>query len=210
METMVEKDKELTLEEELTRRIEHIRTFTTSSYSDIGDLAKLLEERAIPFVQEHIKTTEDGVPVDDTPDLALRIKELVMQAQDLLANPPAQIQCPSLPPEELKKFIVDFLDGKIFSSVHVAPDDVEGLRSAFMVVALGGTGNIYPGSIALIYEYLARAMPTGINGNPCFMSCRFMNHEDWFKAREILKKEEQRRRDRDADIDAELGLKDKP
>lgn len=36
----------------------------------------------------------------------------------------------------------------------------------------------YVESIGMIYEYLDKAMPMGINGQPCFMSCVFLSKED--------------------------------
>jgi len=36
----------------------------------------------------------------------------------------------------------------------------------------------YVKSIGMIYEYMDKASPMGINGQPCFMSCQFLSKED--------------------------------
>lgn len=36
----------------------------------------------------------------------------------------------------------------------------------------------YIESIGMVYEYMSEASPMGINGQPCFMSCKFLSTED--------------------------------
>lgn len=83
---------------------------------------------------------------------------------------------PDLSEEDLKTFVTDFLAGKIFTDRQVrnGPD----IPMVFMVLALGGLEGLTKeqvDNIGLVYEYLDKAAPRSINGEPIFFSCRFLN-----------------------------------
>lgn len=80
---------------------------------------------------------------------------------------------------ELRKLAMDIHDGKVFTSGNIQnPSD---LPMVFMVIALGGFANLSKEeaeNIGLIYEYMDKAGPRSINGNPCFMSCRTLTKKE--------------------------------
>ena len=42
--------------------------------------------------------------------------------------------------------------------------------------------------VGVVWEYLNKSLPRGVNGNPMFMSCRIMHKEDWKRATKALDK----------------------
>lgn len=104
---------------------------------------------------------------------------------------------PRMDNKALAQFVMDFLDNKLFSSVHIRDYDLPHMMgSIFMVLLLGGLSN-FPQSemenIGLIYEYYDKRCPLGVNGYPTFASCHIMHKEDWAKALKMIEKEEERR-----------------
>lgn len=81
--------------------------------------------------------------------------------------------------EEARKIAEDIYKGLIFTDRHL--QDPEELKSVFMVLMFMKDEDINklkgnpPG---LIYEYMDRAFPRGINGNPIFMSMQLLSKED--------------------------------
>jgi len=104
-----------------------------------------------------------------------------------------------MPEEELAKFVLDFCDGKIFSSAHISKEqDGHILGMVFMPLSLGALSNYTEEeikNIGLVYEYYDKAGPRGINDYPMFFSCRMMTSGDWAKASQAIKREEERRKD---------------
>ncbi len=81
--------------------------------------------------------------------------------------------------EEVKKIAEDIYKGLIFTDRHISnPND---LTSVFMVLMfmeekdINRFKNNPPG---LIYEYMDKAGPMTINGNPIFMSMQLLSKED--------------------------------
>jgi hypothetical protein len=102
---------------------------------------------------------------------------------------------PETPEEQtarLKRFVLDFCDGRVFSNVHCEkPKDV---RMVFMVLALMSPEQIDElGDVGLIYEHMSQAGPMAINGMPTFFSCRTLTREEWDRARVAIQAELDRR-----------------
>lgn len=91
--------------------------------------------------------------------------------------------------EELKQIAMDLVDGKIFSILQLKnPSDVD---MVFMPIALGAFSELTKEQIediGLIYEYLDKAGPRAVNGNPCFMSFQYLSREPSMKVLELAKK----------------------
>lgn len=104
---------------------------------------------------------------------------------------------PKMPRAGLAKFVMDFCDGKVFTSAHVHDSQTENLlHIIFLPLALGGLHGLYEHevkNIGLIWEHLSQAGYRGINGYPTFMSCRLMHKDDWDTARKAIKREMERR-----------------
>lgn len=100
---------------------------------------------------------------------------------------PAEL--PDYPEAEVKQIAVDLFHGKIYCDRHLhSPDD---MPRVFMIVGLGAFADhpkSYIESIGLVYEYLDKAMPRGINGQPMFMSLKLLNRSDTNKMFEIYNK----------------------
>ena len=80
-------------------------------------------------------------------------------------------QTPEEETEMLRRFVLDWCDGHIFSDRHM--DDLHHLPMVFMVLAFGGKDAI-PKDAALVYEHVSAAERMSINGMPTFFSCRFL------------------------------------
>jgi len=84
--------------------------------------------------------------------------------------------------QELVKIAEDIHAGQIFTDRHIAPGvRQEMVPMIFLPIALADAKmakRIKKDKPALVYEYLDKAGPRGINGYPIFMSCRFLNKED--------------------------------
>lgn len=79
--------------------------------------------------------------------------------------------------KQLKQIAVDIVDGKVFTSMHLEPHDMELLSLVFMPFAFDGLKDFPPekrDNIVLVYEYLKDAGPRSINGHPMFFSCNFI------------------------------------
>jgi hypothetical protein len=103
------------------------------------------------------------------------------------------MQIGRLDDDELRKFVVDCLGGRIFTSAQVR--DFDHVPMVFMVVALGGLSQFSAKSmndIGIIYEYIEKAGPRSINGYPTFFSFRVLHVLDWEIALKMLVAEEKR------------------
>jgi len=103
----------------------------------------------------------------------LKLNEEIKAAQQL--NGP----CPSRPEEELKQLARDLQAGHIFTDRHMSEWDRKNIGMVFMVIMFMDQKDFYiPESIGMIYEYMSKAMPRGINGMPTFTSVHFLNVDD--------------------------------
>lgn len=100
-----------------------------------------------------------------------------------------------LQPDELRKFVDDFVSGRVFTSAHLRESD--DIAMVFMPLALGalaGWSDTGLKQIGVLWEYLDKAGPMVINGLPCFFSFRILNADDWATARAAILREQERRK----------------
>ena len=85
--------------------------------------------------------------------------------------------------KELKQLSIEVYEGRVFTDRHCkTPDEIS---SSFMILALAGLDvlkerqreDLEKGD-GLIYEYVDKAMPMGVNGRPIFMSMRVLDKKD--------------------------------
>jgi hypothetical protein len=103
---------------------------------------------------------------------------------------------PETPEEQtarLKRFVLDFCDGRVFSTVHCEPRDAP---MVFMPLALMSPEQIKElqgANVGLIYEHIDKAGPRSINGMPCFFSFSTLSREEWDRVRVAIQAELERR-----------------
>lgn len=108
---------------------------------------------------------------------------------------------PDMPKEDLKAFVLGACDGTIFTSAEVRKPDCPSL--VFLPLAFGmfeGWSDASRQRVGILWEYLHKALPRGINGYPCFGSCRMMNVDDWKRAHKAIVNEMHRRKTLDMDL----------
>lgn len=108
------------------------------------------------------------------------------------------LEVPRMSEEDLKKFVLDFLAGQIFTDKHINPNssqDVVGM--VFMPLVMGAFAEYSPDSlrqIGCIWEYNSQAGPRSINGYPVFFSMHFMHVDDWARCATVIRNEEERQK----------------
>ncbi len=78
--------------------------------------------------------------------------------------------------DDMRTLARDWVEGRIFTHADIKEPDM--MRSVFMLVGLGGLGDIDTSQIGMIYEHLSHAGPLSINGYPMFMSLRIVHKQD--------------------------------
>lgn len=94
--------------------------------------------------------------------------------------------------DELKQIARDIYGGAIY--VADEKEGAERVAARFMPLGLGalaGAPKSYLDSVGLIFEYLHKAGPLGLNGGPMFMSVRFLHKQDLEIVRAHMKKLEE-------------------
>lgn len=85
--------------------------------------------------------------------------------------------------------------GKIFTSNHVRKGDEQCVSMIFMVMMFNDDPSFIPWmlrcKIYVLFEYMDKASPRGINGYPIFTSCNFLDQSDWKRVCDVLKKLEE-------------------
>lgn len=120
-------------------------------------------------------------------------EDLLTDAWDTLTK--KHLDLPRLGDDELRKFVVDVLAGRVFTSAQVRDQSL--ISMIFMPLALGALHEYVPESLLIIgvlWEYLEQALPRGINGYPMFTSVRMMHRLDWDRARKALILEQERQK----------------
>ena len=102
---------------------------------------------------------------------------------------------PSMSREDLSKFVMDLVDGKLFTLHHIPEDQRDMAHMVFVPVALGALAGVRMEDFGTAWEYIDKAGPRAVNGYPMFMSLHLMNFEDWelahkAYAREMAKRSE--------------------
>ena len=78
---------------------------------------------------------------------------------------------------EMTSYVIDMVQGRIFSSSHIPADQHDMILSVFIPLALGATSGMDTSKIGDVWEYLNRANGF-VNGMPSFSSCRIVHAED--------------------------------
>lgn len=103
------------------------------------------------------------------------------------------LQLTRLSDDELRKFVREYLAGEIYTSDNVRNQN--DITLVFLPAAMGAFSQYNPDSlndIGILWEYMNKALPRGINGMPMFMSLHVMHRLDWAKARKMIVREEER------------------
>lgn len=104
---------------------------------------------------------------------------------------------PRMSQDERRKFVIDWLAGRVFTSAHVR--DHGDLRMIFMPLGLFPVFANWEEDdlkkIGVIWEYTKEAGPRSINGYPCFFSLRIMHREDWDRCAAAIDREQDRQQD---------------
>ena len=112
-----------------------------------------------------------------------------------------------IPRDVLERYAVDFVDGRIFSSRHVAEHDQHLLANIFMPLMFMN-GELHAKIVAsqpeMIFEYRSEAGPMAINGYPMFFSMRYISARQWPLFKELVNAIKDRR---DADAAAMATIK---
>ena len=97
-------------------------------------------------------------------------------------------------PSELKKFVLDFLAGLIFTSAQMR--DTNLIPVVFLPLGLGALGSFSDEAlkdVGIVWAYMHETLGNrSVNGHPFFHSCRFMHKEDWVKASAAIAREQAR------------------
>jgi hypothetical protein len=100
---------------------------------------------------------------------------------------------PRLDEDGLRKFVVEFLRGDIFTSAQLR--DSELLHMVFLPLAFGATKDFSEESIreiGVIWAYMSTALPRSVNGYPIFGACCLMHKDDWARASLAIQREQDR------------------
>ncbi len=108
--------------------------------------------------------------------------------------------------DEIKEFVMGWCDDKIWTDRHCHSE--RDILSVFMVLALGGLPEGWTeNNLGLIWEWMSKAGPLAVNGQPTFFSCHIMHKEDWEVCRELIQEELERRNSLKVQIQQKLKLK---
>lgn len=103
------------------------------------------------------------------------------------------LDIPRLTDDQLREFVLGVVDGRIFTD-HQARDPV----MVFYPLLFGAFSEYNQESVknrlGCIYEYVDKALPRAVNGQPCFMSMRCMHIDDWKRASTAINAEVERRK----------------
>lgn len=92
-----------------------------------------------------------------------------------------------MPDSALREFIIDYVDGRIFSSNMMVDEKM--LPNVFMPIMFCMFEDDALNQLGLVWEHRSQALAsTAINGMPIFASCRLMHKEDWKLAIEKIHK----------------------
>lgn len=97
--------------------------------------------------------------------------------------------------EQLKEFVQDFVNGQIFTSLHIdgvgSSDWADTVSKVFLPILLGCLDEATPlemEDLGAVWAYESEALRRSINGYPCFMKCRLMHKDDWEQVNEWINK----------------------
>ncbi len=96
-----------------------------------------------------------------------------------------------LPKNKIKEIARDIHRGLIFTDRHIKTEDERLLGGVFTILSLmdnKGREKMMKDPPGMVYEYLSKALPRGVNGYPCFMSMNRLSVDDAVKVFELIKK----------------------
>lgn len=109
--------------------------------------------------------------------------------------------------KEIHEFVMGLCDGKIWTDRHC--HSARDVPSCFMVLALGGLPEQWTEeNLGLIWEWIHKAGPIAVNGQPTFFSCNLMSKKDWEICHKLYTQEMERRNKVNDWIQDELDLRD--
>lgn len=76
---------------------------------------------------------------------------------------------------DLKKLAVEIYEGRVYTDRHCGEHMI---MNVFMILGLGGLSKMSEdeiNDIGLIYEYMDKANPMSVNGQPTFFSMRYLD-----------------------------------
>lgn len=100
--------------------------------------------------------------------------------------------------DQMREFVLGYVDGKIFTSANIPENQLETLLCVvFMPLKFGALKGISKkdrNNIGILWQWIARALPRGVNGFPIFTSAQLMSKADWERASKAIGKEQERRK----------------
>lgn len=99
-------------------------------------------------------------------------------------NPPKLINIRRLPPGELRVFIRDLIEGRIFTSAHISrrtdQEWADRLPFVFLPLLLGEWHTVPKDEqIGVCWAYYADQLGAGMNNYPMFLYCKWLHVDDW-------------------------------
>lgn len=93
---------------------------------------------------------------------------------------------PSMTDDEINELAIRIACGEIYAADNFGDPD---FAMQWLVLTLALSDQLPP-NVGLVYEEIAKASPTGINGKPIFFSCQLLAVEDrqrlgWAIARKV-------------------------
>jgi len=101
-----------------------------------------------------------------------------------------------LPDEVLRQLVLDICDDRVFTDRHCRkPDEVAMCFPILMFMKLCDRKFIAANPPGMIWEFMHKASPTGVNGLPMFFSCHFLSPADMDKVHPMVVAELTRRQE---------------
>lgn len=103
------------------------------------------------------------------------------------------LDLPRMTDDQLREFVLGVVDGRIFTDRQARDPGM-----VFYPILFGAFSGYNQESVknrlGCVYEYVDKALPRAVNGQPCFMSMRIMHIDDWKRASAAITAEVERRK----------------
>lgn len=107
---------------------------------------------------------------------------------------------PSISDEDLKQFVIDAVEGKLFVLQQLGEDNGHLAVMVFMPLIGVALTDEARADLGTIWERFDKAEPRAINGFPSFFSMNLMNKADWSRARHAIVNLQARREQEQKDL----------
>jgi len=104
------------------------------------------------------------------------------------------LDIPRMTDDQLREFVLGVVDGRIFTDRQARNDPFMVFFPPIWSPFAGYNQESMKNRLGCIYEYVDKALPRAINGQPCFMSMRVMHIDDWKRASAAITAEVERRK----------------